>query len=71
MRRRAGALAEEATHLTRIVTSSTRRLYVDAIKWETAKIAGRKYHERVRLDASVKVTAPSQFILRRILHPST
>ncbi len=55
----ADALAEDAIHQARNATSSTasaRRLYVDAIKWYTAKLAPRRFGEKAAPDAGAKVT---------------
>lgn len=55
----ADALAEDAVHQARYATSSTassRRLYVDAIKWYAAKLAPKRYGEKVAPDAAAKVT---------------
>ena len=55
----ADALAEDAVHQAYTATASTasaRRLYVDAIKWYTAKLAPKRYGEKVAPDAAAKVT---------------
>lgn len=55
----ADALVEDALHQARNANSSTasaRRLYVDAIKWYAAKLAPKRYGEKVAPDAAAKVT---------------
>ena len=53
----ADALAEEAIHVARNAragTASARRLQVDAIKWLTAKLAPKRYGEKVAPDPTAK-----------------
>jgi len=55
----ADALAEEAIHIGRRAksrTASARRLQVDTIKWLTAKLALKRYGEKVVPDAGAKVS---------------
>ena len=55
----ADALAEEAIHIARNADADTVtvcRLQIDTIKWLTAKIAPRRYGEKVVPDATVKVS---------------
>ena len=55
----ADALAEEAIHVARNAragTASARRLQVDAIKWLTAKLAPKRYGEKVAPDATAKAS---------------
>jgi hypothetical protein len=54
----ADALAEEAIHIARNATASTasaRRLQVDTIKWLAAKLAPKRYGEKVVPGAVTKV----------------
>lgn len=55
----ADALAEEAIHIARHAkasTASARRLQVDAIKWLTAKLAPKRYGEKVVPDTAPKTS---------------
>ncbi len=55
----ADALAEDAIRVAREATSANataRRLYVDAIKWYTARIAPKRYGERPAPDATARGT---------------
>ena len=55
----ADALAEEAIHIARNADADTVavcRLQIDTIKWLVAKIAPRRYGEKVVPDATVKVS---------------
>jgi hypothetical protein len=55
----ADALAEEAIHIARYADADTVavcRLQIDTIKWLIAKIAPRRYGEKVVPDATVKVS---------------
>ena len=55
----ADALAEEAIHVARNAragTASARRLQVDAIKWLTAKLAPKRYGEKVAPDPTAKAS---------------
>ena len=55
----ADALADEAIHIARNADADTVavcRLQIDTIKWLIAKIAPRRYGEKVAPDAAVKVS---------------
>ena len=55
----ADALADEAIHIARNAAADTVavcRLQIDTIKWLIAKIAPRRYGEKVEPDAAVKVS---------------
>ena len=55
----ADALADEAIHIARNAAADTVavcRLQIDTIKWLIAKIAPRRYGEKVAPDAAVKVS---------------
>ena len=55
----ADALAEEAIHVARNAragTASARRLQVDAIKWLTAKLAPKRYGEKVVADMAARTS---------------
>lgn len=55
----ADALAEEAIHIARAADAGTVtvcRLQIDTIKWLTAKIAPRRYGEKVVPDAAATVS---------------